>query len=158
MKKVHLVLAIVLLVVVLISCNNEITKTTSLLSNVIMTTYHETEIFTSDELKVYGKWKLVDISGGFAGSGYENNFDYLELKAYGIYAFVKEGKILEYGKIIPGIQHKDDDRFLVTLEEDNKSDFFLADKEKYLVLEDDNQLVLQAPCCDRFNYHFERMK
>ena len=119
---------------------------------------YDSEIFSQNDLKIYGKWKLFDISGGLHGSGYDLNFDFLEIKEYGIYGFVRNDSLLEYGKIMPALQTANEIRLKVDLEEDVNSKIFLADKEKYVEFIGNDTLNLNAPCCDRYNYHFERIK
>lgn len=50
-------------------------------------------------MKIYGSWELYDISGGMSGDGYNLNFEYLEIKEYGVYGFINNSTLLEYGKI-----------------------------------------------------------
>ncbi len=80
----------VFLVSTLLSCDKETIETKSALSEIEGTTYFDSEIFSADYLKIYGKWRIFDISGGYVGAGYDLNFDYLEIKKYGIYSFGKE--------------------------------------------------------------------
>jgi hypothetical protein len=158
MRTSVIVLIIGFLISILSSCDKETIKTTSALSEIETTKYFDTEIFAPNDLKIYGKWKLFGISGGLHGNGYDLNFDYLEIKEYGIYGFVRNDSLLEYGKIMPALQNANEIRLKVDLEEDVNSKTFISDKEKYVVFAGDDTLNLNSPCCDRFNYHFERVK
>ena len=100
MRTSVIVLIIGFVISILNSCDKETIETTSALSEIEATTYFDSEIFSPTDLKIYGKWKLFDISGGLHGSGYDLNFDYLEIKEYGIYVFVRNDSLLDYCKII----------------------------------------------------------
>ena len=120
------------------------------------TGYYNSEIIPEDYLKIYGKWKLSSTSGGFSGTGGDLFFDYLEIKEFGIYGFVKDDTLLEYGKIT--IELSDENVGLkINFEEDESSDAFFFDKVKYVLVNND-LLTLNAPCCDRINFHFQRVE
>jgi len=142
----------------LISCEKETIETKSILSEIERKTYYDSEIFSTNYLRIYGKWKLFDISGGFTGYGYKKNFDYLEIKGYGIYGFIRNDTLLEYGKIVPVIPTYNGIVLSVSFEEDMNSMFFIHDKEKTVYFQGNDTMSLNAPCCDRYNYHFERVK
>jgi len=61
--------------------------------------YYDQEIIPSEYQPVYGIWKLFGITGGFLGGGYDTDFDYLEIKNYGIYGLVRGDSVFEFGKI-----------------------------------------------------------
>jgi len=61
--------------------------------------YYSEEIIPTDYQKIYGKWRLYKVSGGFHGTGYEPDYDYLEIKNFGIYGLVRNDSLFEYGKI-----------------------------------------------------------
>ena len=120
--------------------------------------YFDDEIFSGYDSTIYGTWKIYSISGGFHGGGYEVNFDYLIIKKIGIYGFLRNDSLLEYGRIVPVAQFPVQPRLLVNFEQDEYSDSFLGDHEKYVDFSGNDTLHLYSPCCDRYNYHFKRMK
>ncbi|MDA3879991.1 MAG: hypothetical protein PF436_06345 [Prolixibacteraceae bacterium] len=120
------------------------------------TIYYYNEIFNIENQGVYGKWKLTSISGGITGGGYEPDFDYLEFIPYGIYQFVRADSLLEFGRV--AIAEQTDDDLRITLKVDNSSTSFFSDSEKYIELSKGDVMNLIAPCCDRYNYHFERIE
>lgn len=140
------------------SCEKDPIENPTTLQKLETTKYFNSEIFAGPDLKIYGKWKLFGISGGFSGSGYELNFDYLEIKEYGIYGFVRNDILLEYGKISPALQTANDLRLKVDFGKDYKSDSFFTDREKYIEFSGNDTLHLNSPCCDRYNYYFKRVK
>ena len=158
MRTFTLIFIFSVLINVFNSCDKNTIDTFSLLKEFETTKYFDSEIFAQTDLKIYGKWKVFDISGGIHGSGYGLNFDYLEIKEYGIYGFVRNDSLLEYGKIAPALQTANEIRLKVDLEKDENSNSFFADREKYVEFYGNDTLHLNSPCCDRFDYHFKRIK
>jgi len=140
------------------SCDKDTIETPTTLQNLETTNYFDSEIFAEPDLKIYGTWKLFAVSGGFSGTGHDLNFEYLEIKKYGIYGFVNNDSLLEYGKISPALQTANDIRLKVDFEKDEKSNSFFTDTEKYVEFMGSDTLNLNSPCCDRYNYHFKRVK
>ncbi|MEE8341591.1 MAG: hypothetical protein V3R52_05800 [Candidatus Neomarinimicrobiota bacterium] len=126
----------------------------NLLDDISKTEYYNSEILNGQYLNIYGKWKLIDVSGGITGDGHELNFDFLILKKYGIYGFVENDDIIEFGKIF--IDEQTNEILLVTLIPDDNSDAFMLDPKKYITFNGNDSLTLNSPCCDRYNYHFSR--
>lgn len=118
--------------------------------------YFDSEVFPPSHISIYGKWRIVDVSGGFHGGGYEPDFEYLEIKEYGMYGFIRNDSLLEYGKIYPTLQTSNDWRLKITFEKDESSGTFFTDTEKYTEIQGSDTLHLSSPCCDRYNYHFVR--
>lgn len=158
MKTSIYTIIVVILTGLFTACNEDPIEIPKVLDEVPSTTYFDAEIFAEQNLKIYGTWKIFDISGGIHGSGYEPDFDYLVIKKVGIYGFVKDNSLLEYGKIVPAIWNPNDLRLKVDFEKDEQSDSFFTDTEKYVHYTGNDTLHLSSPCCDRFNYHFERVK
>ena len=158
MKTSKYIFILLILAGIFIACDEETIEIPQVLDEVKSTQYFDTEIFSEQDLKIYGTWKIFDISGGFHGNGYAINFDYLVIKRIGIYGFVKNESLLEYGKIVPAQWNPNDLRLKVDFEKDEQSDSFFTDTEKYVEYTGNDTLHLSSPCCDRFNYHFERVK
>lgn len=145
------------LLVALTSCEKGIELYESDLSTLETTKYFESEIFSVNDQNIYGKWRIESISGGFSGQGYEPDFDYLMIKKYGIYAFVRNGKVLEFGKIVTVQPEEGETMLKINLVKDPKSDSFFYDREKYVEFSGDDIMNLISPPADRYNYHFERV-
>ncbi len=158
MKFISLIVVFVSGVAVFDSCEKESIQKASALEGLEQTRYFNAEIFALQDLKIYGKWELYSISGGFAGTGYDPDFDFLEMKAFGIYGFVRNDSLLEYGKVSPALQNPNDLRLKVVFEKDENSGLFFTDPEKYVEFSGVDTLHLNSPCCDRYNYHFVRVK
>lgn len=114
--------------------------------------FYDAEIFGDDYLDIYGKWELLLVSGGFAGSGQDFPPEsYLQIVEYGTYGFFEGDSIFSCGKIV--IPERDDTRFLVEFE-----NAYFGDNEKYIQFEGPDKLTLEAPCCDLFSYHYKRVE
>jgi heat shock protein HslJ len=137
-------------------CNEENLSTGLIIDSLLTDRYYSNEIFNTQNTLIYGKWLLEEISGGLHGGGYEPDFDYFEIKSIGIYGLIRNDSLLEYGKI--RIDEQTAMSLLISLIPDNNSDTFLFDTEKYVDFYGTDTLELRAPCCDRYNYHFKRIK
>ena len=157
MKTIEICMLAGILVFTPLSCEKGLRISDIDLSTIEMNEYFDSEIFSENDLKIYGKWRITGISGGFSGQGYEPDFEYLVIKKFGIYAFVKNDKILEYGKIVPAMKTANDSRLKVNLEKDVNSDTFFYDREKYVEFPGNDIMNLNSPPADRYNYHFERV-
>ncbi len=116
--------------------------------------YYADEIFNDTFVDIYGNWELTEVTGGIHGSGHELNFDLLQIRMFGVYTFLDGGNVLEYGKIL--IDEQTPDYLKITFSPDEDSEVFFTDSEKEIIFATSDNLILQSPCCDRFNYHFER--
>ncbi len=114
----------------------------------------ETDTDPDPLLDIYGKWELNGISGGVGGGSHELSFDFLEIENDGIYSFTRDGSIIEYGRI--KINEQTNETLLITFEPDANSETFMYDPVKNVNLFGEDTLSLDSPCCDRFNYHFNR--
>ncbi len=105
-------------------------------------------------LDIYGIWELYGVSGGANGGEHELPFDFLEIESDGIYRFIRNDSIIEFGRL--KIDEQTNETLLITFEPDANSETFMHDPVKEVILFEKNTLNLDAPCCDGFNYHFNR--
>ena len=121
--------------------------------------YYSSDIFTEKHIAINGIWKVIGTSGGIAGSGYKADFNYLIIKANGIFGIVRNDSLITSGKIL--IKNQSDSELYVDFISETDPDKvrieIVQDSEKYIELRNDT-LNLNAPCCDRFNTHFKRVK
>jgi hypothetical protein len=125
------------------------------------TKYYSSDIIPEQQSNIYGVWKVLRTSGGFVGSGYSKDFDYLILKKNGIFGIVRNDSLLTSGKLtllltialyMPiGIHCQFESEKIVNIE-------LCGDPEKYIRLVGKDSLDLIAPCCDRYNTHLIRKK
>jgi len=122
--------------------------------------YYNQEVIPVAYQNMYGQWRLYDISGGLTASGKETDFDYLELKPFGIYGMVRDDILFEYGSVekytfdstsTEGLQVRMLAEFPSGLEP-----YFFSSWTKYVFLRGTDSLDLVSPCCDMYNYHFVR--
>ncbi len=127
----------------------------NLLDTIPSNKYYSNKILNEKYLKLYGTWKVYSTSGGFTGTGYKPDFDYLVMKPNGIFGVVRNDTLITAGKII--IRDQTDDDLLVDFIPEKDPDKLhveiLQDSEKYVTIKGDT-LHLNAPCCDRFNTSF----
>jgi hypothetical protein len=118
--------------------------------------YHE-EIFSEPYIGMYGNWFLNDISGGFKGSPeYPANFDQLSIEEIGIFKFYRNDSLISFGKI--KIEEQIEDELFISFMQDIKCNYTcnyvsLLGMQFYVNI-NDSAMLLDAPCCDMYNYHF----
>lgn len=131
----------------------------TLLDSISSQKYYPSEILNGNYVAVNGTWKVIGTSGGFAGSGYTPDFNYLIIKPNGIFGIIRNDSLITMGKIV--VKNQTDKELYVDLVSDKDPDLvkvgIVHDSEKYIELHTDT-LYLNAPCCDRFNTHFKRVK
>ena len=150
---------IFVILVGLLSCDKE-NNIKSQLGSMKSDQYYSVEIFQGNYLKIYGKWKLYKISGGFSGIGYAPDYDYLEIKSIGIYGLIRNNILFEYGKIELSTFDKNTTELLqIKLIPDYyTSKYPYHTPELYIDLQGNDSLNLISPCCDFYNYHYKRIK
>ncbi len=117
--------------------------------------YYSSEIFPESYLGVYGLWKCYQISGGWAGDIVVPDPDiFFIMEPYGIFGIIENDTLRDIGKIEIGIGLYE--ALFVRFISDDSTKLFLYDLEKYIYLLGEDTLLLEAPCCDRYNYHFVR--
>jgi hypothetical protein len=148
---------IIIFCFILSGCEKNDDKIKFLLDDFQIDKYYTNEIFDDQFLNIYGKWELNSISGGFFGLGYTPNFNFLEIKEFGMYGFIRNDTLLEFGKI--QIAEQTSQQLEITFLPDNAvENIFFYDSEKYIELAGMDTLNLNSPCCDRYNFHFVRAK
>lgn len=110
-----------------------------------------------------GTWKLTSTSGGFFGGGFDADFDYIIIDENLDFTIEENGDVIANGHINEVELDADEQAFVdfrVLLIEDenfiNQSISILADNDKYVVLGDDDNMSLNSPCCDRYDFYFEK--
>ena len=113
--------------------------------------YYNVEIFDSDLKNLYKTWRLTGISGGFSGDGYQEDFDELKIDSIGIFKVYRNDSLFIYGKIT--IDEYDNRPLLIFVPDTITGNIRFSDMKKHVNFYG-NLLYLNAPCCDRYNYHF----
>ena len=139
-----------------LSCEKENVLVDYIIDGFTENKYYDSEIFNEPNMGIYDKWELYNVSGGIHGGGHELNFDFLKINSYGIYGFIRNDSVIEFGRI--RIDEQTSETLMITFEPDENSDTFMHDSEKYINFYGEDTLSLDSPCCDRYNYHFIRVR
>ena len=160
MKTTIKLFEILLVILLMISCKTEEISLKTL-DGIQETKYYSTDIIPEQHNTLYGGWKVAGTSGGIAGVGYKKDFDYLIFKKNGIFGIVRNDSLLAYGKLtlLPVLDNVIHNAVFCRFDFENPVNIELYnDPEKYIQITNSDSLDLNAPCCDRYNTHFIRIK
>lgn len=103
-----------------------------------------------------GKWVLESVSGGFSGNGYDPGFTTLYFVNATEYRLLKGDSLLTKGAYS---LFKKDQEDWIEFNPNPISSFVLPfeDPDKKVEVHA-SHLVLSDPCCDLFEYHFDKEK
>ncbi len=152
------ILIIVSLIVT--ACRTEIVSLKPL-ADIQSTKYYSADIIPTQFQSVYGVWKVTGTSGGFSGSGYAKDFDYLLLKPNGIFGIMKNDSLIGYGKLtlLNGNPLIYINSLQCSFDFEKPADIQLNyDNEKNFNLKGKDTLNLDSPCCDRYDTQLIRQK
>lgn len=122
---------IVCSLLITLSCEKEVERV-SIADSVKQSQYYESEIFSTQNQKIYGQWELLYTYGGIAGSKtMPTSYYAMEFIPYGIYGKIKDDEIMEIGKI--RIVKQDNNVTVIDFFADDKykTDYFLIQKAIY---------------------------
>ena len=120
--------------------------------------YYANEIFADQNLKVYGRWKLLYTTGGFAGSTTKPTSDYyLEFIQYGIYGKINDNQVTEIGKI--GIIKQENSLTVInfTPDDDAKTNYSFIQKSINF-MGNDTLVLCDYNISDGYNNYYKRIK
>ena len=161
MRTIFQLSTVILVFGLLVSCEKENSVTRTYLDTISSTKYYTVEMIPGDYQKIYGKWHLYQVSGGFSGGGYEPNYDFLEIRNFGIYGLIRNDSLIEYGKIEMDTFDTHATGYLqvkLVAEYHKSLNPMMYPPEKYVQLNGADTLNLNSPCCDMYNYHYRRVK
>lgn len=148
---------LIFFLVIALGCKKEVDRV-SIADLVKQTQYYENEIFSTQNQKIYGQWKLLFTSGGLAGSTIKPTSDYsMEFIPFGIYGKTKNNEITEIGKI--RVVKQDNNLTVIDFFPDDKykNDYFLI--QKSIVFKGKDTLILcDYNMSDGYNNYFKRIK
>ncbi len=90
----------IIFILIFSSCSEKDYERTSHLDSLNREKYFKEEVLTGNYQDLYGTWKAFSVFGGWSGYS-EPDFDYLEIKPFGIYGLVRNDTLFEYGEISP---------------------------------------------------------
>ena len=120
--------------------------------------YYANEIFATQNLKVYGKWKLIYPSGWFAGTIIQPASDYyMEFVRFGVYGKIKDNQVTEIGKI--GIIKQESSLTVInfTPEDDAKTNYSFIQKSINF-MGNDTLVLCDFNMSDGYNNYYKRIK
>lgn len=123
--------------------------------------YYSEEIIPVEHQIVYGKWKLFQVSGGFHGTGYEPDYEYLEIKSSGIYGLIRNNNLFEYGKLeIDTFDTFSPDILQININSDyhNGLNPYYTNSRFYLFYDKQDTLNMNTANPDGYSYHYKRIK
>ena len=105
--------------------------------------------------RLRGSWDLESISGGFAGTGYQADFIQLSMTNSNRYTLLAEdNSTIQEGSYTLSIE---DDQLMIRFISDVPDNQSFDKMEKKVEWKDENRkLFLSEPCCDLYNYSFEK--
>ena len=120
--------------------------------------YYANEIFATQNLKVYGKWKLIYTTGGIAGSIIKPESDFhLEFIPFGIYGKINGNQVTEIGKI--AIDSQDNSLTVIDfIPDDNyKTEYSFINKAIYF-MGNDTLILGDYGMGDGYENYYKRIK
>ena len=121
--------------------------------------YYSEEIIPLEHQNFYGMWRLWGISGGYLGSGYERDFDFLEIKPIGIYGLIRGDSIFEYGKIELDTFNVNNSHLLqIKIHPENNGHYFFPPESQFRISIHADSLHMYQPYPDSYCFHFKRIK
>ncbi len=110
--------------------------------------------FEVDKNRLAGSWLLTEITGGIAGTGYEANFDRLQMTLGDRYALMNFDAVVQEGTYQLS---KEGGQLSIRFTPEPPDDLIFDEQEKAITFGDqDRQLVLSDPCCDNYVYQLEK--
>jgi hypothetical protein len=110
--------------------------------------------FTIDQDRLEGFWLLTDVTGGISGTGYEANFDHLQINDGQVYSLMVQDAFIQEGSY--ELSKENNQLFIQFIPTTEDAVVFDDDKKEVIFSEQDSKLTLTDPCCDLFVYHFEK--
>ncbi len=149
----------IIIILLLTSCTKEEVKS-KYLNSFSRNKYFDHEVLTGDSQNLYGIWKAYSVFGGWSGYS-KPDFDYMEIKPYGIYGLIRNDTVFEYGKI--SLQTFDTKPYFsgyqVILETDYmKGQYSYLGGQQYFYLTRKDTLTIGWAMTDGITINFSRTK
>jgi len=110
--------------------------------------------YAAEKERLEGFWLLTDVTGGIAGTGYEANFDHLQINDNDRYSLMVHDSFIQEGTYELS---KEDDQLFIRFFPNATDTLIFDDQEKAITFDDeDTKLTLTDPCCDLYVYHFDK--
>jgi hypothetical protein len=142
------------IILIIMSCDKD--EVTLISDLVKQDRYYQSEIFSDQNIKIYGKWEFLYAYGGIGGTTHEPSFDYLEIVKYGIYGIINNNKIKEIGRI--EIISQDDNQTIISFLKDEEYSTDLYFQNKVVLFTGNDTLSLGDNMDDGYISLFKRIK
>lgn len=110
--------------------------------------------------QITGEWELVSTSGGFTGAGIDALWDNLKIEGAN-FELRKMGdtdnEIIASGKIEDLNVNTGEEIYEFNFKDSSLENIALESDSEKIIEIDGEALNLFSPCCDRINYHLEKM-
>lgn len=103
---------------------------------------------------LYAKWKLISITGGLSGGGYDANFTHLDLQSSNNYQLLNQDTVKQSGTFEITENQADDQTFIAFTTDDPSSEYFFSSFQKEITYTIEGGLILNEGCCDLYTYEF----
>ena len=119
--------------------------------------YYTEEIFNAEYAKINGKWFAYNIEGGgWRGGSGTLYFDFFEVRSNGIYGFIKNFDVLEYGKIL--IERQTEEQLRLVFEHDENSVDLISMNKMTVEFISQDTMILHDYCLDCYHTYLARVK
>jgi len=154
MKKFTLIIGSLLLI---LACEKNVVEV-SINDVVKQDQYYANEIFATQNLNVYGKWKLLYTMGGIAGSTTKPASDFnLEFIPFGIYGIINDNQVTEIGKI--GIIKQENSLTVINfIPDDNAKTNYSFIQKSINFMGNDTLVLCDYNMSDGYNNYYKRIK
>jgi len=101
-----------------------------------------------------GEWELISVTGGFAGNGWDADFNTLVLKDDANYRISQNDTLVATGTYLL-YDKSGEDWIAFTTVHDGPPHIF-ENEDKMIGFSIEGTLVLAEPCCDMYQYEFRK--
>lgn len=127
-------------------------------------TYYTNDPFKGKPYSIYGKWKLTHTTGGFSGAGlgeaYLENNEFFLMKKNGIFGVLHNDSLIVHGKteIVKDPHLADENKEAIRFISEEEIIWGFENREMVYMKIDEDELTLQMPCCDLYDFHYSRIE
>jgi hypothetical protein len=125
-----------------------------ILSGICILSRCESEGFPQVIEGIYGKWSVVEITGGFSGLGYKPKYDVLEIDNKLQFSLMRNDTLISNGRM--EILDKNSEVLRVKMVSENTDMNYLSGLKNVRLNAD--TLMFYDDCCDLYTYLFVRKK
>jgi len=164
MKSVNYILlsVITFFLLTILACKKE--KLNPTFDQISKDTYYSEDPFKDKSYNIYSKWQLTHTTGGFAGTGlgeaYLENNEIFLMKKNGIFGVLHKDSLFVHGKIeiLTDPYVTEENREAIRFISEKEAIWGFENWDKIYMTINENELTLQMPCCDFYDFHYSRIE